>query len=91
MKLIDQFFEESSYFPTLGRYTTPDTLSPQAADLIHNLLQVDPAKRLSVDNLLRHPWVTKNLNTPVSYESTCPKEDIDLDCAAELGEPWIDH
>ena len=64
----------------------PETLSSSATDLIHNLLQVDPAKRLSVDEVLRHPWVTKNLNTPVNWESNCPKEDIDLDCAAELGQ-----
>ncbi len=63
----------------------PESLSPQAADLITNLLQVEPEKRLSVDDVLRHPWVTKNLNAPVNWESNCPKEDIDLDCAAELG------
>lgn len=67
-----------------GRYTVPDSLSPTCADLISNLLQVDPKKRLSMDQLLLHPWLTKSFTCSVPWESQCPRDDIDLDCASEL-------
>ncbi|KAI8387578.1 Serine/threonine-protein kinase RCK2 [Nakaseomyces glabratus] len=34
-----------------------DEISIEAQDLIRNLLQVDPAKRYDIDQLLAHPWL----------------------------------
>jgi len=37
----------------------PDTISPEAKDLIKRLLQHDPEKRLPLSKVLTHPWITK--------------------------------
>lgn len=39
-------------------------VSDQAKDLIRNLLQVDPAKRMTIDQLSVHSWVSTNLEVP---------------------------
>ncbi|KIO19784.1 hypothetical protein M407DRAFT_40399, partial [Tulasnella calospora MUT 4182] len=39
-----------------GDYEDPEWLSTDARDLIRNLLQKDPAKRLTVSQTLAHPW-----------------------------------
>lgn len=58
-------FEESSgYRATYRRIAKvdlriPETVSPEAADLIRKLLQHDPDKRLPLEKVLRHPWIVK--------------------------------
>ncbi len=37
----------------------PDYLSNEVCDLILRLLQKDPLKRLSLEDVLSHPWVEK--------------------------------
>ncbi|XP_076361728.1 tribbles homolog 2-like [Tachypleus tridentatus] len=39
-----------------GKFTIPDSLSFQAKCLIRNLLRKDPAERLTVEEVLEHPW-----------------------------------
>jgi len=39
-------------------------VSEQAKDLIRNLLQVDPAKRMTIDQLSTHSWVSTNMEVP---------------------------
>ncbi|KAI9269640.1 kinase-like domain-containing protein [Helicostylum pulchrum] len=42
-----------------GRYRTlPDYLSTDARDLIKRMLVVDPAKRMTMAEILNHPWLT---------------------------------
>jgi len=36
-----------------------NTVSEEAKDLVRNLLVVDPAKRLTAEQALRHPWIAK--------------------------------
>ena len=36
----------------------PEYLSKQAVSLIRGLLQKDPKKRMSLDDVLKHPWIT---------------------------------
>ncbi|KAG8933816.1 hypothetical protein FRC02_011138 [Tulasnella sp. 418] len=43
-----------------GEYEDPDWLSFEARDLIRNILQQDPAKRLTIPQILAHPWYTKS-------------------------------
>ena len=40
-------------------YSCPDwrTVSSSAKDLLHRMLLKDPAKRISAENVLRHPWI----------------------------------
>lgn len=39
-----------------GHYTIPDTISSKAKCLIRNLLRHNPAERLTVEDILLHPW-----------------------------------
>ncbi|WVN89881.1 uncharacterized protein L203_105111 [Cryptococcus depauperatus CBS 7841] len=39
-----------------GKYQEPDWLSEEAKDLIRGMLMHDPAQRLSIENILTHPW-----------------------------------
>ncbi|KAG2202309.1 hypothetical protein INT47_010757 [Mucor saturninus] len=42
-----------------GRYRPlPDYLSPDARDLIKRMLVVDPLKRMTMAEILQHPWLT---------------------------------
>ena len=39
----------------------PSHISADARDLISKLLVKEPSKRLSLDNVLVHPWITKQV------------------------------
>lgn len=42
-----------------GKYAMPQYLSREAKDLIYRMLQVDPAKRIDLTNIWRHPLFRK--------------------------------
>jgi calcium/calmodulin-dependent protein kinase I len=50
-----------------GSYDFPspywENVSENAKDLIRSLLVIDPAKRLSTEDILNHPWLTGKHNT----------------------------
>ncbi|KAI7864862.1 hypothetical protein BDF14DRAFT_1987116 [Spinellus fusiger] len=39
-----------------GKYTMPDDISRNAQDLIRRILVVDPTKRLTMEQIMAHPW-----------------------------------
>jgi len=41
-------------------------VSTQAKELIKNLLQVDSAKRMTIEQLSSHPWVSNGLEVPIT-------------------------
>ncbi|KAF9438939.1 hypothetical protein BGZ76_002938 [Entomortierella beljakovae] len=41
----------------------PETVSGEAKDLIHKLLQYTPDRRLALDRVLLHPWITRHNGT----------------------------
>ncbi|KAI9811669.1 MAG: spindle assembly checkpoint kinase [Phylliscum demangeonii] len=43
-----------------GEMTIPKWLSAEAQDLIRRLLQLDPDKRIPLDEVQQHPWITKH-------------------------------
>jgi len=46
--------------------TIPENASPQAKDFLKRCLVIDPEKRATADELLKHPWVTQaNLDTGI--------------------------
>ena len=52
-----------------GKFEEIEEVSQEANDLISEMLQVDPKKRITIDNILKHPWLNnvdlenrKNLN-----------------------------
>ncbi|RAH50157.1 aurora family serine/threonine-protein kinase [Aspergillus aculeatinus CBS 121060] len=40
--------------------TVPSFVSPEAKDLIKRLLVLDPERRISLDEIQRHPWILKH-------------------------------
>lgn len=47
-----------------------DDVSKNAQDLVRNLLQKDPEKRLTAHQALKHPWVIGNAAKPEHMEET---------------------
>eukprot|EP01122_Echinamoeba_exundans_P014910 TRINITY_DN6874_c0_g1_i2.p1 TRINITY_DN6874_c0_g1~~TRINITY_DN6874_c0_g1_i2.p1 ORF type:complete len:649 (+),score=84.81 TRINITY_DN6874_c0_g1_i2:167-2113(+) len=58
---------DDDYIPHLfqkikkGKFKMPSYLSATCQDLIRQLLIVDPLKRITVPEILKHPWFTVNL------------------------------
>ncbi|XP_019732386.1 maternal embryonic leucine zipper kinase [Hippocampus comes] len=69
---------------TRGKYDNPSWLSPGSILLLNQMMQVDPKLRLEVQQLLEHPWVMKDHNSPVEWCSRQPLGHIDEDCITEM-------
>ncbi|XP_055077005.1 maternal embryonic leucine zipper kinase [Periophthalmus magnuspinnatus] len=69
---------------TRGKYDNPQWLSPGSIILLNQMMQVDPKRRLTVRQLLDHPWVLKDYNSPVEWHSRLPLGHIDEDCITEM-------
>ncbi|XP_056265482.1 maternal embryonic leucine zipper kinase [Pseudoliparis swirei] len=69
---------------TRGKYDNPQWLSPGSVLLLNQMIQVEPKRRLSVRQLLDHPWVIKDYNSPVEWRSRQPLGHIDEDCITEM-------
>jgi len=59
-------FEEDGEKETCKRiskvsFKVPDHVSPEAADLISHLLMRNPDKRLSLEGVLKHPWILRHV------------------------------
>uniref|UniRef100_H0WZM5 Maternal embryonic leucine zipper kinase n=1 Tax=Otolemur garnettii TaxID=30611 RepID=H0WZM5_OTOGA len=67
-----------------GKYDVPKWLSPSSILLLQQMLQVDPKKRISLKNLLNHPWIMQDYNCPVEWQSKNPFIHLDDDCVTEL-------
>ncbi|XP_037327646.2 maternal embryonic leucine zipper kinase [Pungitius pungitius] len=69
---------------TRGKYDNPRWLSPGSVLLLNQMMQVDPKRRVTVRQLLDHPWVIKEYNSPVEWRSRQPPGHIDKDCITEM-------
>uniref|UniRef100_A0A8C7BFK2 non-specific serine/threonine protein kinase n=1 Tax=Neovison vison TaxID=452646 RepID=A0A8C7BFK2_NEOVI len=67
-----------------GKYEVPKWLSSSSILLLQQMLQVDPKKRISVKNLLNHPWIMHDYNCPVEWQSKNSLLHLDEDCVTEL-------
>ncbi|KAM9362975.1 maternal embryonic leucine zipper kinase [Symphorus nematophorus] len=67
-----------------GKYDNPRWLSPGSILLLNQMMQVDPKRRVTVRQLLDHPWVMKDYNSPVEWHSRQPLGHIDVDCITEM-------
>ncbi|EUC34015.1 hypothetical protein COCVIDRAFT_15083 [Bipolaris victoriae FI3] len=47
-----------------GHVDYPPWLSTECRNLIHRMLQTDPAQRLTLSEIMVHPWLTKGFNSP---------------------------
>jgi len=61
-----------------GRFAVPKWLSIDSVNLLHDLLQVNPRRRVTVRQLVRHPWVTKGFGVPVTWHSNCQVRSLAL-------------
>eukprot|EP00053_Salpingoeca_punica_P017137 m.163996 g.163996 ORF g.163996 m.163996 type:complete len:938 (+) comp17124_c0_seq1:219-3032(+) len=48
-----------------GEYLVPDFMSPSCEELISRMLQHRPENRISMEELLQHPWLTSGLAGPL--------------------------
>jgi serine/threonine protein kinase len=53
-----------------GRFAVPKWLSSESIDVLHDLMQVDPRRRVTVRELVRHPWVVKGYGHSVMWQAT---------------------
>uniref|UniRef100_A0A8R1TUI5 non-specific serine/threonine protein kinase n=1 Tax=Onchocerca volvulus TaxID=6282 RepID=A0A8R1TUI5_ONCVO len=67
-----------------GRYYEPDYLSPLSRDLLKSLLQVDPKKRITVSELIVHPWINKKYTHALKWKSVYDKNIVDEEVIREL-------
>jgi len=54
-----------------GRFAVPKWLSVESVDLLHELMQVNPRRRITVRELVRHPWVVKGFGISVAWHNSC--------------------
>ncbi|GIX88101.1 maternal embryonic leucine zipper kinase [Caerostris extrusa] len=66
-----------------GRYFCPSWLSSESKALLSQMLQVDPAKRISIEELMSHSWITEGLET-TDWNTYKEAKEFDPDCLAEL-------
>lgn len=66
-----------------GHVDYPPWLSAECRGLIHKMLQTDPQQRVSLSEIMNHPWITKGFNTPP--ENYLPhREPLQLPLDAEV-------
>ncbi|KAJ4359304.1 hypothetical protein N0V85_009455, partial [Neurospora sp. IMI 360204] len=62
----------------------PPDEKPEFLDLMHRILEKDPAKRITMHELREHPWVTKNGEDPLLSEEENCSEPIEVPNALEV-------
>ncbi|KAI0091680.1 kinase-like domain-containing protein [Irpex rosettiformis] len=81
----------------LGKYTLPPGMDPQAKDLISKMLQRDPEKRITVSEILKHPFYKSQPPTVVHHDiptldqlsrPLSSASEIDQDILANLRTLW---
>ncbi|XP_072390879.1 maternal embryonic leucine zipper kinase-like isoform X2 [Diabrotica undecimpunctata] len=63
-----------------GRYEEPSFLSLESLKLIRSMLQVDPKKRITVNDLLNHQWLTLGVLEPVQIVCQSSKNIYQREC-----------
>ncbi|CAF4859702.1 unnamed protein product [Rotaria sp. Silwood1] len=67
-----------------GVYHIPLWLSQESITLLRLMLQVDPTKRIRIDDLLRHRWLINNVYPePIKWESIYQNK-LDVSCIREM-------
>ncbi|XP_055935013.1 maternal embryonic leucine zipper kinase-like [Argiope bruennichi] len=66
-----------------GRYFCPLWLSSESKEMLQQMLQVDPNKRISIEGLKSHPWILNGFESS-NWDSYKEVEEFDPDCLAEL-------
>uniref|UniRef100_A0A5S6R2S6 non-specific serine/threonine protein kinase n=1 Tax=Trichuris muris TaxID=70415 RepID=A0A5S6R2S6_TRIMR len=68
----------------VGHYEEPKWLSSSVRSLLRSMLQIDPKKRIKAKELLVHPWVVRDCNFTLKWQSIYQPSIIDRECVAEI-------
>ncbi|TMS39821.1 hypothetical protein L596_006292 [Steinernema carpocapsae] len=67
-----------------GVYPEPDFLSFNSRALLKGMLQVNPRKRMTIQDLLTHPWMNHTYSQPLKWNTIFDKNIVDEEVAREL-------
>jgi maternal embryonic leucine zipper kinase len=67
-----------------GKYELPSWLSAGSIRLLDSMLQTEPKRRITVDQLLAHPWLMDGYDRPVKWQSRYHVDELDEDVVAEM-------
>lgn len=67
-----------------GIYEKPTWLSLGSLELINQMLQVDAKKRITIKQLLTHPWLMEGYERPVKWQSKFHGNDLDVPIIEEM-------
>lgn len=67
-----------------GKYELPSWLSQDSITLLNDLLQIDPKKRITMQQLVYHPWVLKGYSSAVDWQTRYYFKDLDRECVTEI-------
>ena len=68
----------------LGKYELPRWLSEGSIRLLDSMLQTDPKRRITVDQLMTHPWLVDGFDRPVKWQSKYHVTELDCDVVNEI-------
>jgi serine/threonine protein kinase len=62
-------FQGKSRSETMTKVVTtkpkaPPHASPEAVDLLNKMLEKDPIHRITLEDVLKHPWLSSNISSP---------------------------
>lgn len=67
-----------------GEYEEPSWLTPGSRQLLRQMLQVHPKKRITMKELLKNEWLMKGFDVPIDWDTKCEKEQLNVDCITEM-------
>lgn len=67
-----------------GKYELPTWLSHDSVNLLADLLQTDPKRRITMQQLVYHPWVLKGYSSNVDWQTRYYFKDLERDCLSEI-------
>lgn len=88
---------DDEHIPTLfkkikgGVFYVPSHLSPETSGLLTSMLQVDPMKRATMQQLKNHDWFRKDLPVYLFPSSELESDIIDQECLAQVCEKLNCH
>lgn len=68
----------------MGDYDCPDWLSESSVELLSEMLEVKPERRIGITELASHPWLVEGYDCPINYKSTYMLTILDDDAVTEL-------
>uniref|UniRef100_A0AC35U5J6 Non-specific serine/threonine protein kinase n=1 Tax=Rhabditophanes sp. KR3021 TaxID=114890 RepID=A0AC35U5J6_9BILA len=67
-----------------GMINFPPYLSQGSREILRELLTVNPRKRITMEELIIHPWITKSYMNPLKFNTIYKKDFINMEVAVEM-------